>query len=84
MIFPKILPAAAFAGVMAALLLPGAAIAGAGKPPIIHPSADPPAVPEPATWALMFLGMGAVGAVVRSARRRGRAALSDGQARSQA
>ncbi len=28
------------------------------------------AVPEPATWAVMFLGFGAIGATMRSARRR--------------
>lgn len=35
-----------------------------------------PAVPEPATWAMMLLGFGFVGGAMRSARRRQRLALS--------
>jgi len=35
-----------------------------------------PTVPEPATWALMLIGFGAVGALLRRSRRRSRAALA--------
>jgi hypothetical protein len=35
------------------------------------PGASPePAVPEPASWAMMILGMGAVGYALRKAKRR--------------
>lgn len=50
---------------------------GGGEPPIVAPPTpptEPPiAVPEPAAWALMLLGFGAVGAALR---RRGRLAGS--------
>ena len=36
----------------------------------------PPAVPEPATWAMMLLGFGFVGGAMRSAKRRRKLALS--------
>ncbi|MDP3590675.1 PEPxxWA-CTERM sorting domain-containing protein, partial [Phenylobacterium sp.] len=32
-------------------------------------------IPEPATWAMMLVGFGAVGTMVRSQRRRGALAL---------
>jgi hypothetical protein len=35
------------------------------------------AVPEPASWALMLLGFGAVGGALRLNRRRGRATIDD-------
>lgn len=37
---------------------------------LIFSPALAPAVPEPATWAMMILGMGAVGFAMRSAKRR--------------
>jgi hypothetical protein len=36
----------------------------------------PPGVPEPATWAMMLLGVGAIGSTMRMARRKDAAALS--------
>ena len=45
---------------------PGAA----PTPPIPTPLFTPGAVPEPATWAMMLLGFGLMGASLRGARRR--------------
>jgi cyclic lactone autoinducer peptide len=42
--------------------------------PNAAPDATPNAVPEPATWTMMILGVGAIGAVLRSRRRPARAA----------
>jgi PEP-CTERM motif len=91
MTFQKILPAAAVAIVLAALLtFPGAASAlpqeaqSVNVAPDSAPDSAVSGVPEPATWALMFLGIGAVGAVMRSSRRPTRVALSDAPARPRA
>ena len=42
----------------------------------IDPDPKPGAVPEPATWAMMMLGFGFVGAAMRGLRRRGSKGLS--------
>lgn len=42
---------------------------------VLVENGTPPAVPEPATWAMMLLGFGAMGLVVRSSRRRGGALM---------
>ena len=36
----------------------------------LYTTGDPPAVPEPATWAMMLLGFGAAGAAMRRSRRK--------------
>jgi hypothetical protein len=35
-----------------------------------EPVGAPPAVPEPATWAMMLMGFGATGVAMRRSRRR--------------
>jgi hypothetical protein len=87
----KALPAAAALGAaLAVSTWPAAAFAMPPNPKLLlHPAApdpDPPVsgVPEPATWALMFLGIGAVGAVLRASRHRTHAGLSDAEAPPQA
>lgn len=45
-------------------------VSGAGGPVTYRLVSDGPAVPEPASWALMIVGFGCVGAGLRAARRR--------------
>ena len=37
---------------------------------VLYTTGDPPAVPDPATWAMMLLGFGAAGTAMRRSRRR--------------
>jgi hypothetical protein len=37
---------------------------------VLYTTGNPPAVPEPATWAMMLLGFGAAGTAMRRSRRR--------------
>lgn len=37
---------------------------------VLYQTGAPPAVPEPATWAMLILGFGAVGGAMRAARKR--------------
>jgi len=41
---------------------------GPDRPPVQPPETPPGGVPEPASWALMILGFGAVGASLRRRR----------------
>ena len=55
----------------------GQTVTSAIGQPIIRPRSNPPpAIPEPATWAMMLLGFGAVGAAMRRNRARTHARIS--------
>lgn len=49
-------------------LVPG--VPGVPPGPVTPPITPPGAVPEPATWGMMMLGLGGIGAFMRGARRR--------------
>ena len=87
MSLPKIFSLAGLSAALTVFAIPTAASAQpqfSQRPSGVQRTPQAPAVPEPSTWALMFLGLAATGGAARYARRRTRDAARDVQACSQA